>query len=426
MYNGKLITHVAFWIGCGSFAAYTTFLQFLRYYRNADTPKISYIKLHHSTQEDVYPDITICFEGHYDPMSGHLNTRKRRGNVHNNDYLQKYHSLSKSQYNDLLIGNEKAWNEVPNATRVADINFDKASLTLDSMSYKMHLPVGDMHILRPNITKEQLIQKSFQIPGLICFTRSFGSYFEHNSIVRELFRNVKLEPKPMRAFAFVHYPGRMLRKVFRKNRRFGADFEVTLNMLKNGNGFQVKLSLMSVLKKRPDAVEPCDPTPTDDKRFWEELFSRIPCLPAYWKEFYDPKTATLKDCNNFTQFSELNKFTFADTKLQLEETESILASLPTPCNEMEISVTSGSNRNNPNKTGENTVDIAFAYNMKTYQEIRNERDFGMESLWSCIGGYIGLFVGCSLLSLLDDGYDLLLYFFKANVYPKKLARKECK
>lgn len=410
MYNGKLITHVAFWIGCGSFAAYTTMLQFVRYYRNADTPKISYIDLHHSTQEDVYPDITICFGGKYDPMN------KNRGNVHNHLYLRKYHSLKVTQYNDLLIGNEKAWNEIPNATRVADINFGEASLTLDSMSYQVLLPNGGG---LSNITKEQLIQKSFQIPGLICFTRSLGSYFGGHSIVWEKFHKVKLEPQPMRAFAFVHYPGRMLRKIFGTGRRETADFQVTGAMRKYYSAFKVKLSLMSVLKKRPDAVDPCDPTPTDDKRFWEELFSRIPCLPAYWKEFYNPKNLTLKDCKNFKQFSELNKFTLANSNLQLKETESIVASLPTPCNEMEISVTSESN---PYKSGDNTVDIAFAYKMKTYQEIRNERDFGMESLWSCIGGYIGLLVGCSLLSLLDDGYDLLMYFFKANVYPKKLAK----
>ena len=41
MQNTKFIVHVAFWIGCGIFAAYTTTLQFVRYYENEDTPKIS-------------------------------------------------------------------------------------------------------------------------------------------------------------------------------------------------------------------------------------------------------------------------------------------------------------------------------------------------------------------------------------------------
>ena len=33
---------------------------------------------------------------------------------------------------------------------------------------------------------------------------------------------------------------------------------------------------------------------------------------------------------------------------------------------------------------------------KSYQEIINEREFGLESLWSTVGGFIGIFVGTSL------------------------------
>ena len=63
MNNTKFIAHLVFWIGCGCFAGYTTVLQFIRYYQNADTSTISFKKLHHSVQDDVYPDITICFQG---------------------------------------------------------------------------------------------------------------------------------------------------------------------------------------------------------------------------------------------------------------------------------------------------------------------------------------------------------------------------
>ena len=178
---------------------------------------------------------------------------------------------------------------------------------------------------------------------------------------------------------------------------------------------------MSVLKKRPDSVKPCDPSPTDDERFWEELFTRIPCLPAYWKEFHHTKNSALKDCKNFTQFSELSKFIIFK-QIYLKETESILASLPVPCNEMEISATSGINVHRDAARQTPGPELGFTYSMTKYHEIRNERDFGMESVWSCIGGYIGLFIGCSLLSLLDDGYELLFVWFKANGYRNKLAK----
>ena len=99
--------------------------------------------------------------------------------------------------------------------------------------------------------------------------------------------------------------------------------------------------------------------------------------------------------------------------LQLKETENIIFSLMAPCNEMGISVSSQAiSRRHLHSKSE--VEIRVTYNMQKYQEIRNERDFGMETLWSCIGGYLGLFVGYSLLSLLDKSYDCLMLCFKTK------------
>ena len=414
MYKTKFIVHVAFWIGCGIFAAYTTVLQFVRYYENEDTPKISFKKLHHSTKDDVYPDITICLNS---PVLN--NFKAPRGNVYNPIYLQKYHSLNKYQYNDLLIGDQKAWNEIPNATRVADVDFDGAALyKLDSIFYKVVLPEG-----QSNITRKEMMKKSFQIPGMICFTRTFGSFLKDDFIVSETFV-MKLNPKPIFAKIFVPHPGQTLRSIFGIDRFRRQAFQVTGTevMLNSSSIFRIKLSQINVLKKRPDAIDPCDPSPTDDKRFWEELFNRIPCVPSYWKRFY-PKNSTLEDCKNFTQFSELQKFTWTvPMKLQMIETNRILSSLPVPCNEMEVIITSEARTYAKKVRKSYDAELDVVYTMQKYQEIRNVRDFGMETTWACVGGYVGLFIGCSLLSLLEGGYDLLISLFKANTISRKTAK----
>ena len=415
MQNTKFIVHVAFWIGCGIFAAYTTTLQFVRYYENEDTPKISYKKLRHSTEEDVYPDITICFNS---PVFDSV--RAPRGNVYNPFYLQRYHSLNQYQYNDLLIGDPKAWNEVPNATRVADVDFDGAALyKLDSMFYQVALPEG-----LTNITRKEVMKKSFQIPGMICFTRTFGSYLKGDFVVSEVFV-MKLNPRPIFAKIFVHHPGQTLRSIFGIDRFRRQAFQImgTEVMLNSSRFFRIKLSQISVLRKRPDAIDPCDPSPSDDKRFWEELFNRIPCVPSYWKWFY-PQNSTLKECKNFTQFSELQKFTWSTPiRLQMIETNRILSSLPVPCNEMQVIMTSEVRNLDWKKVRKHyDAELELVYNMQTYQEIRNVRDFGIESTWACVGGYVGLFIGCSLLSLLEGGYDLLISSFKSNANSKKPAK----
>ena len=88
---------------------------------------------------------------------------------------------------------------------------------------------------------------------------------------------------------------------------------------------------------------------------------------------------------------------------------------------MAITITSETESNKELNKGYD-VQVRFTYNMRKYQEIKNERDFGMESLWSYIGGYVGLFIGCSLLSVLDDAFAVLMWGFNANPSPNKAAK----
>ena len=50
------------------------------------------------------------------------------------------------------------------------------------------------------------------------------------------------------------------------------------------------------------------------------------------------------------------------------------------------------------ESGSNT-EVHFVYAAKSYQEIRNREDFGFESFWSSVGGFIGIFMGYSLLQI---------------------------
>ena len=80
-----------------------------------------------------------------------------------------------------------------------------------------------------------------------------------------------------------------------------------------------------------------------------------------------------------------------------------------PCNEMKLTVTydqqklddhwltflaDGHNPSSPSV--EELLSIEFRYLDQNYQEIINEREFGIESLWSTVGGFVGIFVGTSL------------------------------
>ena len=48
---------------------------------------------------------------------------------------------------------------------------------------------------------------------------------------------------------------------------------------------------------------------------------------------------------------------------------------------------------------ENLV-LGFSYVVEEYRETYNRRAFSFKSLWSAIGGFIGMFLGCGLLQVL--------------------------
>ena len=73
------------------------------------------------------------------------------------------------------------------------------------------------------------------------------------------------------------------------------------------------------------------------------------------------------------------------------------------------------------------VKLLFSYTMQNYQEIRNEKDYGLDDLWSNIGGFLGIFIGYSLFNLLNDGYDYATNLLNVNSSPRRpvtIGRRE--
>ena len=51
------------------------------------------------------------------------------------------------------------------------------------------------------------------------------------------------------------------------------------------------------------------------------------------------------------------------------------------------------------------VKIQIEYAMKSYKKATNNRSFGILSLWSQIGGFVGMFLGYSLLQLPNVAWE---------------------
>jgi hypothetical protein len=419
----KTIWQTVFWIICGFISVYIVVGQFLRYFKNEDTPKITF-KTFNESPEDVYPDLTFCFLGAEDKQDKSLT------NIYNDSYLQKHHSLTKQQYQNLLQGYKRDWKNIPNASRVSEVDFNKASIDLNELIL-VHTGLSHGTPFSHNKTsKKEWIHRTFQLPGMICFTRQFGADLKKD----DLFMTEIIEVRLTQVFVyiFVHYPGQMLRSVFGNFRSYKSVLTMTNNQLNSSQIYDIKMNQMTVIKRRPDAAVTCDPRPTDDSRFWKTIFDHLACMPSYWRMFA-PVNASVLPCKTFEEFSRLKGFTNTkplgrDWKPEgkriqwIKENNDRASSKSIACNEMEIVVTSQMNQDKSLSVEKDVVILNFLYQMQKYQEIRNVKDYGLDSLGSGIGGFVGIFIGYSLLSLLNDGYDLLEYLINVYYSPRRSAK----
>ena len=111
------------------------------------------------------------------------------------------------------------------------------------------------------------------------------------------------------------------------------------------------------------------------------------CVPPYWKSF-NHSSLNLEPCISIDQLKvALNYSNYWSAGRTVNKLEP-------PCEE--FSVTSSVDmRKSP---GKNLI-LSFQYRGDQYLEIRNMRDFGLVSLWSSIGGLIGIFLGFSMFQM---------------------------
>ena len=93
-----------------------------------------------------------------------------------------------------------------------------------------------------------------------------------------------------------------------------------------------------------------------------------------------------KRCGSTDKLSEAYDLSrFGNVKLSLEQHDP-------PCEEMTVSTSVDLQYGND-------LNMNFQYRTDQYLDIINKRDFGARNLWSSIGGFVGIFLGYSLLQL---------------------------
>ena len=386
---------VIFTLICFFAALYMTITQVIRYCENDDSSSISY-KQFNQTPLDKYPTFSICFKGHdiywrrklklfetfgitakqYDMIiKGQLGIRYK--NEHD---LRLYRKESVDMLNVSNIAFKEHW-----YLKLSDFLIN-AKFTSQNLDFS----INNENFDDQDLIEEKVFYVGYQTSDTICFTRK--SYDQPGGIrlrdvltLKMLFLEAQwLDEAELQIF--LHLPNQLLRS-------FAApSYRVPFKRIKVWDQrLELHISQVTVLRKRVNSNDPCnDMIRNDDRKMMEETVLRLGCVPIYWAKLIRNDLANgTKTCNTLAKLKEASDY--------VDTYKNILESYDPPCVSMNALVLPFQQEL---PAGSDT-EIQFVYAARSYQEIRNQEEFGFESFWSSVGGFIGIFMGYSLLQIPD-------------------------
>ena len=382
---------VIFDIICFLLALITTLKNIGRYNEDASETTVSY-KKYGNTVEDKYPSFSVCFKGNGLYIFNESAIFTAYG-IHPRDYEKMIHGEGAFQYE-----------YDPSIRRYSKTALDpKYKPNVEFEGYDLFQLYPSLEIVKDakfvvvvehqkrtflgNVYGEQPFYISYQASNLVCLTRNQSytlDYIRNYDTV--MFKFPPLPPnKVFKLTTFIHYPGQLLRS-FDTPR-----YETTLKkFLKRAVYF--KLSQTTVLRKRTVQSNPCNENIGDhDLHSIESIINDTGCVPPYWRNIIGT-SSSLMECSSPEQFKEVYDLT-KDYKKALKDRED-------PCVDMFNSVVSKVQTDHKDfENCETCIYFEIAYLEKYYEEIKEIKDFEFQDFISNIGGFIGIFLGYSMMQI---------------------------
>ena len=316
---------------------------------------------------DLYPTFSVCLLS----LDGSLHQIMTKE-------IEEKTGLSASEYDKLLKG-ETNGNE--SSSKVLAMKYELFSVKLNSFLNAVGLEVqnGD------NADDKEAVSfySSYRDPDTACFSMissdEIGIFRERDWMSLNL---DKLNEAQVLLHTYIHYPGRLTRALGKPNFEIHPD-EVDDDHTKT----TLQLNRLSILRKRPDAKEPCDADlENDDEKFKIEVVNKVGCVPLYWEDYFS-SSDSLRPCMSASEMKLIYE--------EIEEKEKVFSRYGQPCSYMEVSL--GASQHTSGY--DNVVILELQYMKKQFQEIVNIRDFDIETMWSSLGGFLGMILGYSLLDV---------------------------
>ena len=412
-----------FSLTCFFLAGYMVFQEFREYFSNQDFTIISRHTFD-GEKDNRYPAISICLYGRDGKIFQRLNNKTSLATRLPicKSCLNGKDSCMANETSEMTCGPEEIFLAMSGKQENNNISsfpfelltYDALSMVLDHKSRAKGAKSSKAH---PRLTNGIVsgVTKTYHDPMHVCLskTRKFESkklltyqYWEISTVqMLSSWGNYDIR-------IFVHQKGQLLRSL-------GAPtFVLDNDFLRNkkerlGDGLIYKIDLdinsVHVLQKRHDSSQPCDEMLLDEDAIWiRNAIRLLNCTPIFWEKIksklrYNQINTQKVSCSKAQLFEFYSKYS------PKSHFESIKKYYVQPCTEMESIVTSLAKSmatlKNSSDDLVNTrsrlprLEIMLFYKSRYYNLATNEKSFTLLALWSQIGGFVGIFLGYSLLQL---------------------------
>lgn len=362
-------------------------VMFNRWLRNEDVTSVTYRK-YNQLPQDKYPTYSICFEG------------TKFVWMHDNQIFDTYGLTQK--HLELMVLGEKAYgNAYNNTSHLYDqipVLFDDAP---EKLFHRFYLQPKDILLeagfkIEPsNIDGEQKNTKlteqppfyiGYQTPKMVCLTRksteTLGQFRNYDilSFDRSILRNPMYTNTTVKIL--VHYPGQLLRFFD------SPTFHSTFSEYKWEKTLELKTFDGVLLRKRPESNERCNEKIDDyDAYLLLQVIKRIRCIPPYWVYRLKEEALEFPICKSPSQLKQAYGY--------ILNYKGIIDSHGKPCFQMFSSTLYNWKKTRQGDNGK--LQMKVLYKDQYYEDVAYSKSFGFESLISNIGGFVGIFLGISLM-----------------------------
>ena len=396
---------VIFDVICFCLALYMTIRMIGRLREDRSATLISY-RRYGDTIEHKYPDFSVCVK------DDHLYR-------YNGSAIFKAYKINPTEYKMLLEGKpayrfkydatSRLYDKIPlPPTHETNFTFDqmaKDSYELSDIVKGAEFQTKDarssiVYRKRKRIGLQKTVDEppffiSYRSSKFLCFTRKSMMVEWYNSMaIRNkdyLYLDLSFLDSTTEVDILIHYPGQLMRYL-------DSPILALDSLEMKGNKYKVKITHSTVLQKRFTKHEPCVENDDYDLYLQEAVINKIKCIPPFW--MYKRKSNShIKECTSIEMLKEINGVIVDIYKENFDYSSSVLKRLEIdpPCLDMFNSIVWSSNSSR--KLDVNSALIKISYLEKYYEEIRQVEDFGALDFVSNVGGFIGLFLGYSILQI---------------------------